>query len=57
MFATDQSLMQKPLSQSGANLQSGEFYSATQQSQYFDFQGSSRKLDVPNSKVKHMFTM
>lgn len=48
---TDQSLMQKPLSQSGANLQSGEFYSATQQSQYSDFQSSSRKLDVPNSKV------
>jgi len=51
MFATDQSLMQKPISQSGANLQSGEFYSATQQSQYSDFQSSSRKLDVSNSKV------
>ncbi|KAH9322354.1 hypothetical protein KI387_016993, partial [Taxus chinensis] len=41
----------KPLSQSIGNLQYGDFSSIAQQNQSFDFQGSSRKFDVPNAKV------
>lgn len=41
----------KPLSQSIQNLQYGDLSSMAQQNQSSDFQGSSRKFDVPNSKV------
>eukprot|EP01018_Ginkgo_biloba_P024934 Gb_31122 [translate_table: standard] len=47
----DHGQMQKPQSQATENVQHNDVYPGAQQGQYYSFQGTTRRIDVPNAKV------